>query len=169
MEFQDKLRRLIGEIGRIVLMMVHEWHNAMSTLEQIWVLWEVFNIVVEANAEFSVLMSPGEIQKFTNTLKEGNVEAAEALLNSIDANSAKADNPLDRGMILQLIEDCGIEHAEAETMYREAMQDMESGEDTTELLHRIGYCMYRQGKMVESEKLHREALGARKRMYGDDH
>lgn len=60
-------------------------------------------------------------------------------------------------------------YAEAKAMYREAMQDMDDGEDTTKILHRIAYCLYRQDKMIESEKLHREALEATKSKYGDGH
>jgi CHAT domain-containing protein/Tfp pilus assembly protein PilF len=59
--------------------------------------------------------------------------------------------------------------AEAEGLYRAAIERARSRHNVAALLNDLAGVIYAQGRLAESEKVHREALAIRQQLYGPEH
>uniref|UniRef100_A0A7S2YR52 Heterokaryon incompatibility domain-containing protein n=1 Tax=Entomoneis paludosa TaxID=265537 RepID=A0A7S2YR52_9STRA len=106
--FLEDLQGQIKTIGKTVLVL-ERWDNLMVTIEQIWVLWEVFNSA-QAKAKFNVLLPPDQLSDFVERCLENDMdfEKIDAVLASIDAKQAKAGDDADRSAIYERMENTGF-------------------------------------------------------------
>lgn len=95
----DGLRANIEAIGHTVLLM-EKWDNAMHTLNQIWVLWEIYNTHI-SGAKFHVILSLSEKNRLLVDVTGGKIEKMSANFSSIDLQNAVAENELDCAAILR--------------------------------------------------------------------
>lgn len=101
-QFSDKLvaelPELLKRIGRTgqedkprMVLLIERWNDIPYTLNQAWVLWEVWN-AVRVGAEFSILMPEEEQKKFLACIQQGNVHQVQAVLGEIICGNAESDD-----------------------------------------------------------------------------
>lgn len=89
--------------------MLEHWNGVISTLQKLWVLWEIY-ITVDVNASFSIILSSDEIAKFEQAIYLGSNEFIEIdkYLSELDCRDASAEDAEDKREIFSRILDEGI-------------------------------------------------------------
>lgn len=100
--FMTRLRSMIDEIGSTALML-EQWDNWMSTLGQVWVIWEIFSTADSPKADLIVLLSDEEHERFVEfgLRRQEQFDSLQIALASIDANKADAFDTVDKIVILK--------------------------------------------------------------------
>ena len=174
----------IESIKRIALVL-EKWDQVLHTLEQIWVLWEVFN-AVQVKASAQILMSQAELKGFLTAVSVGDEKVQQSLGNiktKIKTTEAKSYDNVARVEILNKMETVGhyTVNCEVTKWVRNWYCDkvIAFGTKTTtkdvtrqHTLHSVNSMacfLHNQGKLSQAEPLYREALSSRRSALGDDH
>lgn len=95
----DRLSENIRKIGRTALI-IERWDDIKYTLNQIWVLWEVFS-TVEAESNFDILLTQDEAQRYYDALLDGSESLRNTtdILSDIHSNHALSANPIEQHQV----------------------------------------------------------------------
>jgi tetratricopeptide (TPR) repeat protein len=92
----------LRSIGRVVLFL-ERWDQIMHTLGQAWVLWEIYNAVIQTNVDFDIFMPRVEQEKYLQSLIAGH-EHVRTILADIDCQQAQSDDVKARDLIVHRME-----------------------------------------------------------------
>ena len=180
----DRLPEQIQSIKRIALVL-EKWDQVLYTLDQIWVLWEVFNaVIVKASAQ--ILMSQAELKGFIDAVQVGDGKVQEALgtiKTKIKTTEAKSYDNVARALILKKMETIGhytiscevtkwVRNCyckEAIAFGAKALSKDMTRQDTLVSINNMAVFLQDQGKLGKAEPLFRKTLSLRRRILGDDH
>ena len=172
--FTADLQKQIQRINNTALLL-EKWDDAMQALEQIWVLWEIFN-TANANTQFQILLSQSERKHFiynclnTSTDRE-NIQAPIA---SIDVTKAKAEDDQDKSILFSQMKQVAGGLERVNTMIRQTIGawlvqegithflSIDPIDNSNEILHNVkinlGVLFEFQGKHEKAEQQYRECL-----------
>lgn len=172
------LQEQIKAIDKTVLVL-EKWDDAMLTLGQIWVLWEIFN-TIEGNASFEILLPNTEGDSFLFDALSGGDKYSMywKSLAAIDATSAVAESDVDREVILGLMREKGLDNVNQQVIAQIKEWAIETGrasvrqnkEDQDDpnlfLLNNFAILLKDHGMPQEAESLNREVLADRSKFVG---
>jgi hypothetical protein len=178
-ELVQTLPQQITQIGRVALLL-ERWDDVPHTLNQIWVLWEIYN-TVQVGAAFTVLLSIEELAKFIACIwfsGDGPNQAQKALAD-IRCQDATSEDKYVRQTILEKIEG---QHNEVNTKvieqvrkwyHQKGIEHLERLpiDDSPARLHYLGCfggLLGTQGKLAQAEPLLGAALEGYRRLFGND-
>ena len=179
--FMHELREKIGRIGFTALML-DQWDDLMSTLGQIWVIWEMFS-TADSEVELKVLFRGSEHDRFVQEGLGGEIGFSNIskAMSTIDSRKAGSSQIEDKTLILEIMEGTGGV-IQVNTQVCECMRDwlVNTGRAYLEKRRKLGHSVLglannmaallsEQGKLDEAEPLKREELNACRVQLGDKH
>ena len=170
----------IQSIKRIALVL-EKWDEVLHTLNQIWVLWEVFN-AVKVKARAQILMSQAELKEFLKAVLVGDDKVQQALAQ-IKTTEAQSKDNVARAEILTKMKTIGhftvsckvsewVRNWYCEQAIDFGWQSISqyiTRRDKLASINNMAVLLKAQGKLAEAEPLFREALSSSRRVRGDDH
>ena len=164
--FVEKLTRgledQIRSIGRVALML-QACRDAMETLDQIWVLWEVFN-TVQAGADLDILLSKEETDKLVKGMEHSSQEfmLTQSHLSRIDCGRARASIETDRNVILKQMQSKGLHEVDREVTKQIRAWLVSTGRkhlsSHPKIRHNFAILLMHQGLYPEAEQVCRQIL-----------
>lgn len=102
--FLSELREQVGKI-RFTALLLSEWHDLMTTVGKIWVLWELFSSVI-GKARVELLFTDSAERRFVEEalLNVNNLDGIRENMAKIDAKEANAFDPQDKERIHCIME-----------------------------------------------------------------